>query len=194
MSKTKAPEVTINMAPNNRIYEIVATLLFCGSIGMVSYALAQNGWLEVGTTILTMFLFQLVRLLISTGLMVLPGAEGKVSEFESTTGFLRTASAEFRVWQARSPIWRLTALAGGYTAAFMLARWLIGMALLVFTNVWIAGAAAAFLAALIIFPQLLVNPMRKLRPEPKTPATDAVASSDDGDDRGQKGSGSTRME
>lgn len=154
--KSKGGQVVVNIEQNNRIYQIIATLLLCGAIGMVAYALAKNGWLEIAATMLTMFLVQLTTLLFKNGIIGLPEKQDD-SAFKGTKGLLRTMAADFREWQARSPIWRLAALATGYTLAFMLARSGISWALTVFTNVWVAGAAAAFLASLIIFPSLIGN-------------------------------------
>ncbi|WP_422114725.1 hypothetical protein [Brachybacterium sp. UNK5269] len=157
MARSKSgPKVVVNIEQNNRIYQIIATLLLCGAIGMVAYALAKNGWLELASTMLTMFLVQLGTLLFKNGIIGLPEKQDD-SAFKGTKGLLRTMAADFREWQARSPIWRLAALATAYTLGFMLARAGIGLALQVFTNVWIAGAAAAALASLIIFPSLLGN-------------------------------------
>lgn len=153
---SKGGKVVVNIEQNNRIYQIVATLLLCGAIGMAAYALAKNGWLELAATMLTMFLVQLTTLLFRNGIIGLPDKKDNTA-FKGTRGLLRTMAADFREWQARSPIWRLSALATAYTLGFMIARAGISQALLVFTNVWIAGAAAAFLASLIIFPSLIGN-------------------------------------
>lgn len=156
MARGKGGQVVVNLEQNNRGYQIVATLLLCGAIGMVAYALARNGWLELAATMLTMFLVQLTTLLFRNGIIGLPEKQD-TSAFQGTKGLLRTMAADFREWQARSPIWRLAALATAYTLFFMLCRAGVSLALTVFTNVWIAGAAAAFLASLIIFPSLIGN-------------------------------------
>lgn len=161
MSTKHSPKVVVNIEQNNRIYQIVATLLLCGAIGMVAFALAKNGWLEIAATMLTVFLVQLCRLLFQNGVIGLPEKQSD-DAFKGTKGLLRTMAADFRVWQARSPVWRLAALATAYTLGFMLLRWAMGLALGVFTNIWIAGAAAAFLASLIIFPSLIGNAAKYL--------------------------------
>jgi hypothetical protein len=157
------PNVSVTIQQHSRIYQIVATLLLCGAVGMLSYALAENGWPELAATTLTMFMVQLGRLMLANGLLAIPKGAAAASEFEGTAGFVRTAAAEFRQWQARSPMWRLAALAALYTAAFMVARLAVTHALGVFTNVWVAGAAAAFLASLIIFPGLIGDAVRAMK-------------------------------
>lgn len=156
--------VSVVFESGNRPYQIIATLLMCGAIVMVAYALAKNGWMELAATMVTMFLFQLVRLLAVTGMLRLP--KNTSTSFQGTRGFIRTAYDEFVVWQASSPIWRLAALAAGYTLLFMLGRWLITLSLGVFTNIWIAGAAGAVIASLIIFPSLLGGVLKKLTRRP----------------------------
>lgn len=146
---------------NNRPYQILATLLLCGAIGMVAYALAKNGWLELAATMLTVFLIQLTRMLFMNGIIGLPERQGDY-DFKGTKGLLRTMVADFREWQAKSAIWRLALLATAYTLVFMLARAAMGLVLGAFTNVWIAGAAAALLASFIIFPSLLGNAAKYL--------------------------------
>jgi hypothetical protein len=117
---------------------------------------------QPASTGLTMFKTQLGRMLLKNGLLRIP-TSGSASGFAETAGFIRTAAAEFAQWQARSPVWRLAGLAFAFTLTFMLARSVIGLALLIFTNVWMAGAAAALLAALIIFPQLITNMVRNIQ-------------------------------
>ena len=179
MSDT-TPNVSVVIQQHSRSYQIVSTLLLCAAVGMLSYALAKNGWLEVAATTLTMFLVQLARLLLSNGLIAVPKGAGP-SEFEGTAGFLRTAAAEFRQWQARSPMWRLAALAAAYTAGFMVARLAMTHALGIFTNVWVAGAAAALFASVIIFPSLLGDAVRSMKskaaPVASTPGTGTVETS-----------------
>lgn len=162
MSSTESKDgrVTVNIHQNDRIYQIIATLLLCGSIGMISYALAENGWIEIAATMLTMFLVQLTTLLFRNGIIGLPEKNAKGASFTETKGMLRTAAEEFRQWQARSPIWRLTALATVYTLTFMILRAGMGWALQIFTNIWVAGAVAALLASLIIFPSLITSALR----------------------------------
>ena len=155
--------VVVNIQQHSRMYQIVATLLMCGAVGMLSFALAQNGWLELAATGLTMFMVQLGRLMLANGLLAIPKGAAKSSDFEGTKGFLQTAAAEFREWQARSPMWRLTALAVAYTLAFMVARWAMTHALTVFTNIWVAGALAAALASVIIFPSLVGDAVRAMK-------------------------------
>lgn len=164
MSTTKDGQVVVNVQQNTRMFEIVGTLLFCGSIGMLAYALAKSGWLEIAATMMTMFIVQFGRLLLRHGLIDVPRISGSdQGEFKETSGFVRTALREFGEWQARSPIWRLAALATLYTLTFMLARSGMKVALGIFTNVWVAGSASAFVGALIVFPQLFAKPVQKLK-------------------------------
>ena len=56
MSTSQKDGVVVNIQTQSRMYEIVATLLAIGAVGMIAYALAQNGWLEIAATMLTMFI------------------------------------------------------------------------------------------------------------------------------------------
>jgi hypothetical protein len=172
MSATDKDKIVVNINSQSRMYEIVATLLAIGAVGMIAYALAQNGWLEIAATMLTMFLTQLMRLLFANGLLKMPEGGTKKGDFQGTAGFVRTALTEFKAWQSRSPIWRLAALAAGYTLLFMAARAAMTWALGVFTNVWVAGAAAALLGALIIFPQLFSRAFRTVSGKLSAPSTE----------------------
>lgn len=145
--------IVVNVTNSSRMYQIVATLLAIAAVGMIAWTLAEHGWIELAATAATMFLFQLTKLLFANGLLKVPSGSGKAS-FKGTQGLLKTMAAEFKAWQANSPMWRLAALALAYTAAFMVARLVMTWALGIFTNIWVAGAVAALLGALIIFPQL----------------------------------------
>ena len=65
-------------------------------------------------------------------------------------------------------MWRLAALAFGYTVGFMIARVVMTWALGIFTNVWVAGAVAMIIGALIIFPQLFSQAWKTVSGKVKT--------------------------
>lgn len=160
-----APNINVNVQSNiGKVFEVVGTLLGCGAVGMVAYALAEYGWLEVASTALAMFFFQWVRMMLAAGLIILPdrSVDGE-EDFRETRGMLKTAFAEWQEWQAKSPAWRLAALAVGYTVCFMIARWVISLALMVFSSPWIAGAAAMVIAAIIIGPEQIMRLVNKIK-------------------------------
>ena len=99
--------------------------------------------------------FQFVGLMLKAGLLVLPEDDGP--DFRETKGALRTAWREFQAFQARSPIWRLAAMAVIYTIGFMIVRLLLTYAMGIFSNVWIAGGISALVASVIIAPTLISN-------------------------------------
>lgn len=156
----------INLESNvGKVFEVVGTLLGCGAIGMIAYALAEYGWLEIAATAFTMFIFQWVRMMLASGLIILPdrSADGETEDFHETRGMVKTAVAEYQAWQAKSPAWRLAALAVGYTVAFMICRWGVSVALTVFSSPWIAGAAAMLVAMVIIGPDQIIRLMKKIK-------------------------------
>ncbi|MGN0094845.1 MAG: hypothetical protein ACI38U_02170 [Corynebacterium sp.] len=165
-TQAKTPNVNVNIQGSSaRWFEIIGTLLLCGAVGAVAYSLAAYGWLEIAATALTMFLFQWVRMMLASGLIVLPdrSAGDGDEDFRETRGLLKTAFAEWQEWQAKSPAWRLAALAIGYTIAFMICRWGLGIVLTVFSSPWIAGAAAAAVGAVIIAPEMISKAVAKVK-------------------------------
>lgn len=161
---TVSPTITVQ-SNANKVGEIIGTLLGCGAVGMVAYALANYGWLEIASTAVTMFFFQWVRMMLSSGLIVLPdrSKDGETEDFHETRGMVKTALAEYQAWQAKSPAWRLAALAVGYTVAFMVCRWGVSLALMVFSSPWIAGAAAAAVGMVVIGPDQIIRWMKKVK-------------------------------
>lgn len=156
--------VVVNVSTEStRVFEIVGTILLIGAIGMGAYALGEYGLLEIAATGLTMFGFQLGRMMLTNGLIVLPSATVGDDDFAQTRGMLKTAFAEYQEWQARSPVLRLAGLALAYTVAFMICRWAVSIALGVFSNVWIAGAVAAAIGAVIIAPNLISDALAKMK-------------------------------
>lgn len=169
--------ITINMPDGlNRLINVIGTLLMCGAVGLVGYALAQRGWVEIAATAVTMFLFQLTRMMIANGLIDLSEASPRFEkdDFTGTRGFIQTFVAEYREWQARSPLWRLAALAIGYTITFMICRWLLSIGLTIFSNQWVAMAAASLLGALIIAPNQIGDLLKKMQSKEKTKEADAA--------------------
>lgn len=148
----KSINIKLDRGPDNHAWTVLGTLLACGAAGMLAWAVSNAGMLDLAATGLTFFFTQLLSMMFKVGLLVLP--ESKSSDFKETSGLLKTAWREFQEFQARSPIWRLAVLALGATIVFMVARLGLSLALGVFGNIWIAGAAAALLASLIVAPNL----------------------------------------
>ncbi|MHC6176183.1 hypothetical protein [Glutamicibacter endophyticus] len=153
--------IKIDRGPDNHAWTVLGTLLACGAVGMAAWAISNAGMLDLAATGLTVFFFQMVQLMAKVGLIVLP--EKKGGDFAATSGNIKTFLREFQEFQAKSPIWRLAAMALAYTVAFMVARWGLSVVLGVFDNVWIAGAAAALVASLIVAPNLFGGLAAKLK-------------------------------
>ncbi|MDR8019218.1 hypothetical protein [Nesterenkonia aerolata] len=151
----------MDSGPDNHLWTVIGTLLACGALGMLGWAISESGYRELAATGLTMFAFQLISMMFKVGLIRIP--DQATGNFKETSGFIKTAIREFYEWQARSPVWRLAALALAFTLGFLIVRWGISTALGIFSNVWIAGAAAAFLASLIVAPRLWGNITRNLK-------------------------------
>ena len=147
--------IKLDRGPDNNVYTIIGTLLACGAVGMAAWAISNAGMLDLAATGLTVFFFQLVQMMMKVGLITLP--EWKSTDFQQTFGLLKTAWREFQEFQGRSPIWRMALLALGFTVGYMIFRWGLSVALGIFSNVWIAGAASALIASFIVAPQLFTN-------------------------------------
>ncbi|WP_432789369.1 hypothetical protein QYM46_13660 [Brevibacterium sp. K11IcPPYGO002] len=143
------------MDANAHIFTVIGTVLAIGGVGMLAWALSNAGMLDLAATGLTMFGFQLVSMMMKVGLIVLP--ERTDGSFAETSGHLKTFLREFHEWQARSPIWRLAAMALAYTIGFLIVRWGLSVGLGIFANIWVAGASAAIVASIIVAPRLFSN-------------------------------------
>ncbi|ALN14354.1 hypothetical protein [Acidipropionibacterium acidipropionici] len=146
-------------------WKVLGTLLVVGGVSSLSWALAKSGLLELASTMLTMMLVQLVRLLFTAGMISMPERKGgaEAEDFAETKGVLKKAWSEFQIWQARSSVLRLALLAAGYTLAFMLLKLLLQMTLKVFTNIWVALAFGAIAAAVIVSPGLFKSAIGGLK-------------------------------
>lgn len=161
--RTMSQDINIKLdrGPDNHVYTIIGTLLACGAVGMAAWAISNAGMLDLAATGLTVFFFQLVQVMMKVGLITLP--ERKSTDFQQTSGLLKTAWREFQEFQGRSPIWRMALLALGFTVGYMIFRWGLSVALGIFSNVWIAGAASALIASFIVAPQLFTNLVSKMK-------------------------------
>ena len=145
------------------IWQVLGTVLACGAFGMIAYALAEAGWLEIASSAVTMLMFTMARLLWHAGMIRVPKKSGSEGDFEVTRSTAKAIYNEFQVWQAKSGVFRLFALALAYTVLFVVARQGVAVALGVFSNPWIAGAGAALIASLIVAPTMVSKLVDKLK-------------------------------
>lgn len=145
------------------VWQVLGTVLACGAFGMIAYALAEAGWLEIASSAVTMLLFTMARLLWHAGMIRVPKKSGSEGDFEVTRSTAKAIYNEFQVWQAKSGVFRLFALALAYTVLFLVARQGVAVALGVFSNPWIAGAGAALIASLIVAPTMVSKLVDKLK-------------------------------
>ncbi|MFE5777544.1 hypothetical protein [Brachybacterium sp. NPDC056505] len=154
---------------SNRIFTILGTLLACGAVGMLAWAISAAGALDLAATGLSFFFMQLLSMMFKAGLIVIPEkGPGAEQSFKESRGILKTLWREFQEFQGRSPIWRMALLALVFTIGYLLFRWAMSAALGIFNNIWIAGAGAALVAALIISPQLFSGLFNKMKTSVKT--------------------------
>lgn len=147
--------------PENHGWTVLGTLLACGAVGMAAWAISNAGMLDMAATGLSFFFLQLVTMMMKAGLIVMP--EKSSSNFSESRGIIKTLWREFQEFQANSPIWRMALLAVGFTLGYLLFRFGLSIALGVFSNVWIAGAASALIASLIVSPKLFSAMFSKMK-------------------------------
>lgn len=147
---------------SNHGWTVLGTLLLCGALGMAAWAITNAGALDLAATGLSFFFVQLVMMMFKAGLIVMP--EGKNSQdFAESRGILKTLWRDFQAFQANSPIWRMALLALGFTIGYLVFRLGLSLALGVFSNIWIAGAASALIASLIVSPKLFSSMFSKMK-------------------------------
>lgn len=148
---------------------MLATFLAIGGLVSLAYGLAQWGLIDIAATGVTAFLSMLVQLLVRNGVIVLPSSPSDDHRIEEGRSALRAIAGMVQAILDRSSILRLTLFAAGWAVTFVLARTLIGYALGVFGNIWIALAAGGIVASLICFPTLVVGLVQALRTQaPRT--------------------------
>jgi hypothetical protein len=155
--------ININLdrgGPENHAWTVLGTLLACGAVGMAAWAISNAGALDLAATGLSFFFVQLISMMFKAGLIVVP--EKNSNDFAESRGMLKTLWKEFQEFQGRSPIWRMALLALGFTIAYMIFRLGLSFALGIFSNVWVAGAAAALIASVIVAPQLFSSMVSKM--------------------------------
>lgn len=157
--------ITVNVErggdSSNHGWTVLGTLLACGAVGMAAWAISNAGMLDMAATGLSFFFLQLVTMLLKAGLIVVPKRNS--SDFSESRGIIKTLWREFQEFQANSPIWRMALLALAFTLAYMIFRFGLSLALGVFGNIWIAGAASALGASLIVSPKLFSSMLSKMK-------------------------------
>lgn len=146
------------------LWRVLATFLAIGGVVSLAYGLAQWGLIDIAATGVTAFLTMLLQLMARNGMIALPGATGSDDQrITEGIGAIRAIVGLGSAILDRSSLLRLTLIAAGYAATFVLVRTLIGYALTIFGNIWIALAAGGIIASLICFPTLAVGLVRALR-------------------------------
>lgn len=135
-------------------WQVLGTILACVAVGMLGWALKQAGWLELASTALSMFFLTLMKLLFSHGVIRKPKGKGLL---KNSAPLLQKLAADYKEFIDNSPMIRLAGVAFVYTVAYLIWREAITTALTVFSNIWVAGSAAALFAAFIVAPGLISN-------------------------------------
>lgn len=164
--------ITVNVDSGaKQIMRIIGTIGLCGFVGFIAYALAQNGWLERGATLMTAFLYMFVRLMLNHGLLDMSGLRKKTHHFDNSRNVLTAVWTDFQTWMASTTYLMLGFLASLYAISFLLVREAISVALTVFTNQWVAIACACLIGTLIVSPGLIgqaIKGIKKMRVDEST--------------------------
>ncbi|MGI6795723.1 hypothetical protein [Gordonia sihwensis] len=111
---------------------------------------------------MTMMIVMMVRLMYARGMVALPsGTSG--DGFATTKSTLAQIANEYKVWLAGTSMPAMAAIAAAYAVAFLVMRAGVSAALGVFSNLYIAGGAAAMVGAIVVFPSLLPSMIGSLR-------------------------------
>lgn len=164
-TSTSSPDVQVNVTTGaGEVIRILGTISACAGVGLLAYALAQQGWLEIAAALVTATFFAFGRLMVSNGLITLdrPLAD-ESDDFQETKGLLKTMYKDYQVFQKRSPIWRLFLMALGYGIIYTISMWVVRFALGVLTNMWVVGGLGALIGSVVIAPHLVGSALEHMK-------------------------------
>lgn len=163
---TVSPNITVSSSAD-RWFRILGTLAVSGGVVALAYALASYGLLEIGATAGTMFFFQWARLCLTSGVIKIPAPTKQVNANNEKTSYLmEVLYAGYAAYQekiAQSKAFRLSLVAFGFTVGFMICRWLLGLALGLVSNLWVAVGIGAIIGGIFIAPEMIKSTWEKLK-------------------------------
>lgn len=135
---------------NSRLFDIVATLLGCACIGMLTWAVAQSS-LEIAASGATVFFWWTGVNMVKNGLINMPSPRtSEDKDIEAAKGTIATLVRGGKAVIRRSPRWRLVLIGFGVMCGYLALRQALVISLGFFANPWIAGSATAGFAGVII--------------------------------------------
>lgn len=147
------------------ILRIVSTLLLFGGAGAIAWSVAQGPNAEMAASGLSMMIVMMIRLSYGGGRIAMPtrAGTGGDDDFAVTKGVVSQIAGEYRSAIAKANMPVLVLVSALYAIAFLLLRAAVAAALGIFSNLFIAGGAAAMVGALVVFPSLLPSILAGLK-------------------------------
>ncbi|GAA4741806.1 hypothetical protein [Gordonia alkaliphila] len=162
MSTNQPVQVHIQTG-TGEILRIVATLLLFGGAGAIAWTVAQGPNAEMAASGLSMMIVMMVKLSYARGRISIPKGDNGTDEFAVTKGVVSQVAGEYAAWMAKASMPVMALIAAGYAIGFLILRAGVAAALGVFSNLYVAGGAAAMAGALVVFPSLVPNMIRGLK-------------------------------
>ncbi len=146
------------------ILRIVATILLFGGAGAIAWSVAQGPNAEVAASGFSMMIVMMVRLAYGAGRISVPARNGSgTDDFAVTKGVIAQIAGEYRTALAKANLPVMVLISAAYAIGFLVLRAGVGAAMGIFSNLFIAGGAAAMVGALVVFPSLLPSILASLK-------------------------------
>ncbi len=147
------------------ILRIVATILLFGGAGAIAWSVAQGPNAEMAASGLSMMLVMMIRLSYGGGRIAMPTRPGTGGDddFAVTKGVVAQVAGEYRSAIAKANMPVLVLVSALYAIGFLLLRAAVSAAMGIFSNLFVAGGAAAMVGALVVFPSLLPSILSSLK-------------------------------
>ena len=155
--------ITVNVQSGaGELLRIISTILLFGGAGAVAWSVAQGAHREIAATGMTLMIVTMCKLLYARGIIAVP-TDGKGDSFTTTKSTVAEIAAEYKQWLAGTSMPALAAISIAYACGFLVLRSAVSAAFSVFSNLWVAGGAAAMVGALVVFPSLIPSIIASLK-------------------------------
>ena len=159
--------ITVNVqSGTGEILRIVATLLLFGGAGGIAWSVAQGPNAEMAASGFSMMIVMMIRLAYGAGRISMPArnrAPGDDDDFTVTKGVVAQMAGEYRNALAKANMPVMVLISAAYAIGFLVLRAGVSAALGVFSNLVLAGCAAAMVGAIVVFPSLLPSILASLK-------------------------------
>ena len=155
--------ITVNVQSGaGELLRIISTILLFGGAGAVAWSVAQGAHREIAATGMTLMIVTMAKLLYARGIIAVP-TDGKGDNFTTTKSTVAEIAAEYKSWLAGTSMPALAAISIAYACGFLVLRAGVSAGFSVFSNLWVAGGAAAMVGALVVFPSLIPSILASLK-------------------------------